>query len=228
MTISALKANLDNLAIKDRNFASSLISSFDKYGSLSAKQLYWVMKLAEKASTPAPVKQKVDLVRVANLFTVATSHGLKNPAIRIGGLKLSPAKAASANYGSIYVKQGSTYLGKISAAGDWSPARDVEAQAAEAFVKVSQFACDPVSAAAAEGHATGSCCFCARELSDAGSIEVGYGPICAEKFGLPHQPKGHGLKVVVGEDHGHEDYVSRDEEGYGWEDKALNDASASF
>lgn len=230
MTISALKTNLDNLSIKDRDFASSLIASFDRYGSLSAKQLYWVMKLAEKATTPAPVTQKVDLVRMTQLFQTALGHGLKNPAIRIGGFKLSPAKAGSVNFGSTYVKSGATYLGKISAAGDWSPARDAGQQATEAFTAITKFACDPVGSAAAEGHATGSCCFCARELSDAGSIEVGYGPICAEKYGLPHNPKGHGLKASVGESHGHEDvvhdydaqeYVSRDEEGYGWEDRAL-------
>lgn len=42
--------------------------------------------------------------------------------------------------------------------------------------------------AASLGHATHHCCFCARELTDEGegrSVEVGYGPTCASKNGLP-------------------------------------------
>lgn len=35
---------------------------------------------------------------------------------------------------------------------------------------------------------TGHCSFCQRELTDAGSLEVGYGPICADRWGLPHAP----------------------------------------
>jgi hypothetical protein len=228
MTISALKTNLNNLSIKDRDFASSLIASFDRYGSLSAKQIYWVTKLAEKATAPVTEREVVDLARIGGLFSKALSAGLKNPKIKVAGVTLSPAKATSTNIGATYVKQGTEYLGKITADGRWYPV--ASENATQAFEKVKAFACDPVKAAAAHGHATGNCCFCSRELSDAGSIEVGYGPICAEKYGLPHNPKGHGLKVSVGESHGHEDvvydydaqeYVSRDEEGYGWEDRAL-------
>jgi hypothetical protein len=39
--------------------------------------------------------------------------------------------------------------------------------------------------AAAFGHATGHCVYCSRELTDDRSVEVGYGPVCAEKNGLP-------------------------------------------
>ena len=39
--------------------------------------------------------------------------------------------------------------------------------------------------AAAFGHATGVCVFCARSLSDDRSVSVGYGPTCAAKQGLP-------------------------------------------
>jgi hypothetical protein len=39
--------------------------------------------------------------------------------------------------------------------------------------------------AAAFGHATDHCVFCARELTHDNSTEVGYGPVCAQKNGLP-------------------------------------------
>jgi hypothetical protein len=39
--------------------------------------------------------------------------------------------------------------------------------------------------AAEHGHKTGNCCFCSRPLNDARSTEVGYGPVCADKWELP-------------------------------------------
>lgn len=46
---------------------------------------------------------------------------------------------------------------------------------------------DKVTAADAAkfGHITGQCVFCARKLTDERSIAVGYGPVCAEREGLP-------------------------------------------
>ena len=50
-------------------------------------------------------------------------------------------------------------------------------------------AADPTAAAVKHGKVSGCCCFCARPLTDAGSVEHGYGPTCAEKYGLPWQSK---------------------------------------
>ncbi|TXH52569.1 MAG: hypothetical protein E6Q97_15610 [Desulfurellales bacterium] len=223
--IDALAEAFPALSTKDQSFAESLLRA-SKKGPLSEKQMHWVGVLTQRATSPVAVKERVDLSRVVNLFTQAGRAGLKNPSIRIGGVKLSPAKVGSANYGSVYVKAGSTYLGKISGAGDWSPARDAGQAAADAFAKVQKFACDPVSAASAEGHATGDCCFCGKELSDAGSIAVGYGPICAENYGLPHSPAGRGLKVSVSEAQD-EDY-NEAEDGYGAEERAVSAAEQNI
>lgn len=35
------------------------------------------------------------------------------------------------------------------------------------------------------GKACGYCCFCARTLTTTESLAVGYGPVCADKHGLP-------------------------------------------
>lgn len=43
---------------------------------------------------------------------------------------------------------------------------------------------EPLVVAANYGRETGCCCFCARQLTDKRSVTAGYGPICAEKFGL--------------------------------------------
>ena len=35
------------------------------------------------------------------------------------------------------------------------------------------------------GKDMGQCCYCGKQLDDKRSKEVGYGPVCAEHFGLP-------------------------------------------
>ena len=44
---------------------------------------------------------------------------------------------------------------------------------------------NPKIALALEGIRVGNCCFCGRELTTLESRSAGYGPICAEKWGLP-------------------------------------------
>jgi hypothetical protein len=50
---------------------------------------------------------------------------------------------------------------------------------------LASLAADPAAACSAYGHLTGACCFCRLPLTDARSVAVGYGPICAGNFGLP-------------------------------------------
>ncbi len=44
-------------------------------------------------------------------------------------------------------------------------------------------ASDPHNAAIAYGRRTGNCAICGRELTNHASIDLGIGPICAEKYG---------------------------------------------
>lgn len=56
---------------------------------------------------------------------------------------------------------------------------------------------DPATAAAKYGALRCICSFCLTPLSDEGSVEVGYGPICAKRYELPHKPKGSKQLVSV-------------------------------
>jgi hypothetical protein len=77
------------------------------------------------------------------------------------------------------------FFGRISPAGVLELGRDRPRQSEELVPLLSRLACEPAKVAAEFGHLTGHCTFCARKLNDARSIAVGYGPVCAEKFGLP-------------------------------------------
>jgi hypothetical protein len=149
-----------------------------------------VHKIATEALTPRPAAAHVgDAAGIVALFATA-SRQLKFPKIVVTDpatnqtLKLSPAKADSSNAGFIYVKVGDSYAGKLGSDGRWFPVSTCPAGVAEFLTK---FAQAPASHAAVHGHKTGSCCFCSRPLTDAVSVAVGYGPVCAETYGLPYE-----------------------------------------
>lgn len=150
-----------------------------------ARQVYAALRTAHyhkgMANQPVnvkPIKEKLDH---------AYAHGVKNPKMRVDGFCFTRAKDNSKNPGCVYVKAGpayeATYYGKITRDGVFMPSydctRDVEARLAAVTA-------DVVAAAKAYGQKTGTCSFCARELTHKNSILLSMGPYCAERYGMPH------------------------------------------
>lgn len=146
---------------------------------------------AYRRNQPRPQAAQLDkagLPRIFAMFNSANSH-LKHPAIRLADdagnhLTLSLAGAASKNAGFIYVKgaKGSdSYYGKISPEGRFFPV-SVCPKTVEPHLLA--FAADPTGVATKYGRLTGNCCFCGRKLTDERSTAMGYGPVCADHFGL--------------------------------------------
>ena len=146
---------------------------------------------AEAAKRPQLQIKLEGLSQIFKMFAHATETGkLKRPAIRLANedgqhLHLSLAGAASRNAGYVYVKADSgyeaTYFGKISPEGRFQRAGGCT----DAVEKLLQdFAANPEELATKYGRLTGCCAFCSRKLTDARSTQVGFGPVCAEKFGL--------------------------------------------
>ena len=166
-------------------------------------QLQLVLKLLDEAEgrSTRPAQAKLDLTRVTTMFDKA-AETLKRPFVIFATYKphpdpilaaqgkqvvdvefrVSQAPATGKNPGSLYVKRAGEYQGKIARDGTFSAARDAHPGMVEAL---RAFAADPARAALAYGQATSNCCFCARELTDQRSVDAGYGPICASRFGLP-------------------------------------------
>jgi len=182
-----LRAGWKTLPAFRHEFAQSLLrASFP-----SEKQRHWIIKLAGDcgaAAAPAPAKPVLagaGLDRVRGLLLTAKARGAKG-FIRLESIALSLAPDHGQNPGAVYVKtRGGDYLGKIDTAGRWSKSRDLHDDTA--IVSTMQaLAADPAAIGAAHGRKTGECCFCGRRLVDPRSVAVGYGPICAEHYGLPH------------------------------------------
>lgn len=183
------------VANPDFEFARDLKAKIEKYGSATDGQLAAIHRCMQRSAERAEKRQQEDAERAVRdasaptietgkleeAFAAATRSGLKYPAMRFEGLKISPAPAHGKNPGAIYVKtDDGTYLGKI-VAGKFSSSRDCTAEQATTVLSAMS---DPLATAVAYGKRTGRCSCCGRELTDPASVAVGIGPVCAKNFGF--------------------------------------------
>jgi len=147
-------------------------------------------KQAAVAATPAP-QATFSMAPIAAFLTKATAT-LKFPSVRFlapggGELRLYVAGPRSKAPGSIQVLVNDAWLGRLTPAGEVHGKLSREDAV---LATLSTIAADPAKAAKEYGALRGACSFCNKALTDAGSVEVGYGPVCAKHYGLPHKPKG--------------------------------------
>jgi hypothetical protein len=192
-----LKARVEELPANDVSFAYSLIGAGVARG-LSEKQLKWARKLSARIINPKAAVQAVDLGDVSGLvelFDKAAAAGIKWPKLRAltpsgETLRIHRAGEKSKHLGQIMVTtkrhDENVYYGRVDLEGRFHPSQQVSPEMIEdAKPALIAMATDPATAGKAYGKATGSCAFCALPLDDGRSVSVGYGPVCAENFGLP-------------------------------------------
>jgi hypothetical protein len=189
--IPALKAN-------DAKFASDLVASFKKYQSLTPKQEPWIERLIARAVAPvAPVAQAAvsvgNFANVVALFNKAKESGLKFPKVRlsVGGTKvvlsLNGKNSKAPGYVSISGEgtyPNRAYYGRVSPDGAFQPFKSGLTGLVELLT---EFSANPARVAKDHGKLTGNCCFCNKVLGlgkEKRSVLVGFGPDCAENYGL--------------------------------------------
>jgi Family of unknown function (DUF6011) len=141
------------------------------------------------ANAPQAVAAVVDMSSVVAFLAMARERGLKAPHVHFldsaqREITLKLAKETSANQGAVYVMVNGQYVGKITAE------RVAVGLSASLVDTLTAIAADPATAAKAYAALHGRCSFCNLHLTDAGSVEVGYGPVCAKHYGLPHKALG--------------------------------------
>lgn len=141
---------------------------------------------------PAAPPVTASLAPVAAFLTAARERGLKYPKARFlapggGELRLSLAGSMSKAPGSLQVKLDDLWIGRVEPAG---AVVGPLSRRPDLLATLAAVATDPAKAAKEYGALMASCSFCGLALTDAGSVEVGYGPVCAAHWGLPHKPKG--------------------------------------
>ena len=196
LEIEALRQSASKLSGRDAEFASSLIRQYDSRAHLSERQWPWVATLTQRAQTPsepaAPKPQVGAMDGLIALFDTAIANKLKHPKIRfdVDGetVVLALAGERSSHAGQINVTSPGSFesrdwYGRIDRKGEFTRSR--RSPGPDALVAaLSALAENPSKAGAAHGKRTGNCCFCAIELTDHRSIDVGYGPVCAKRWGL--------------------------------------------
>jgi hypothetical protein len=150
--------------------------------------------MVENGLVAAPVveEKKVDLSKVAIFLSGAMANGLIAPKVRFvapggGELRLAMAGSTSKFPGAVQVKINGAWVGRVQADGVARGPMVDRPAIIEALAVVGN---DPAKAAKEFAALTCRCSFCNLHLTDEGSVEVGYGPVCAKKYNLPHQPKG--------------------------------------
>lgn len=199
--VLALESLVRHLPEKDREFAKSLVKQFKTRSGLSDKQWYWVDKLIASATGTEVQPQKTevgDFSKVIGLFKLAQKH-LKYPKINllvgVQPIALSVAGSASKAPGTVNVTDGRPYgqnvwFGRVTPEGTWVQGQNAEAEelkAVEQFLK--KFGQDPAGTAKEYGKLTGRCCFCNSKLTDEKSTAAGFGPVCADHYGLKDEWK---------------------------------------
>ena len=140
------------------------------------------------AERPAQAAVEVgDLSGILAMFATARTH-LRYPAVVLDGVRVNVAGDRAREPGSLTVttpQKGEdgrrAWLGRVTLAGIFEPARDADPAIAQ---RLREFAADPAGVAAAYGRLHGICCFCRKPLRDERSTSVGYGPDCADHYGL--------------------------------------------
>lgn len=167
------------------SFAASLIQQHEQGKEWTEKQVVAVASMIAKIAENKRKKQEqtttVDLTPIVDMFQYAKDNGYKRPIYRAEGLKISLAPDTGANAGALYVKDmEGVYLGKVMN-NKFISSRDTTEEQKQALLVIAK---DPKQAAIKYGQQTGSCSCCGRTLSNKQSIELGIGPICAEKWNL--------------------------------------------
>lgn len=190
--VANLTLALPKLSTNDQSFAQSLLRSAAGRFGPSPKQAHWMQVLADRANAPAPAPAAtVSVAGIITLLRGAAEH-LKYPKVRLtteSGQRvvLSIAGERSKYCGDVLVTDGGpfenrTYFGRITQSGEVLGSRSLTDEVTSLLVA---FAADPAGVGALIGRRYGHCCFCARELETRESLHVGYGPVCADKYGLP-------------------------------------------
>jgi len=183
----------DVLRNLDNEFARSLVAACENVRGPSLKQAAWAHKMATEVITPRPprVELDADLRPVVDMLRRAADAQKRAPNIvleRDGQrVQLRLAGERSSQPGAVNVTDGRPYgqnqwFGRINPDGRFTASRTCTPVVRQLLLDL---AADPAAVAGQHGVATGSCCFCSRELSDKRSRSVGYGQTCAGKFGLP-------------------------------------------
>ena len=174
----------DTITVTLRSGATKSVTLGQRVGSMHGDHVWSV---APRAAAPA--QQVGDMQRIVEMFDRAQGR-LRHPSFILDGFRVNVAGQRASVPGSITVtaaERGTNgrraWYGRVLRNGTYEPSNSAPDNVAPALRR---FAADPAGVAAEYGRLHGRCCFCNRALDDERSTALGYGPVCADNYGLPH------------------------------------------
>jgi len=167
----------------------NILDNYLKNPSLTHRQANWLENELAKFTEIKPLYGDFKAVQV--MFTIASNH-LKRPKIRLLTkentfiqLTFIPGEKTIILHRGGWAGHGQrVYLGKIT------PENQIIPKFSGAITEdiencLQEFSLNPAAVAKASALKLGACGFCGQRLTDQESKSKGYGPICADHFGLP-------------------------------------------
>lgn len=188
------------IAERQRVFAADILTKTRRYGHRDG-WAKWMGILLGRTKIAQSTRVVGDFSGVYDLFQKAAKH-LKYPKVVLNlpegmPIRLYVAGERSRLPGVVNVVDARpqpeelerTWYGRVTKDGKWDVNRSLQVIAKDRLQSIAnllkRLAKNPAEVAAEYGRLTGNCCFCMHALDDARSIAVGYGPVCAERYGLP-------------------------------------------
>lgn len=197
-----LSKHLINLTSEnDQDFARSLIAGWKRFGTLTDRQLPYAAKLwaraldaesgtGRKVTAEEQLHESINCKKIADMLSAASKR-IQEPKLRfyLGDgshilMRISRYKAAHVAFILVPANgSGVTYLGNGNMTSGACYFNDKVTP--QELMIIKSICEEPKEVLIANGRAVVRCCFCSIALSTNESRYTGYGPICAEKWGLP-------------------------------------------
>jgi len=207
--IESLEEKLSKLSGRDQSFANSLIGQYRAKNWLSEKQWPYVHSLLAKTNSQSLAVPLFDLRDASVLFDFFKRGSIhlkwpklqiyfNNIRIRLHYNKYKNFIGAACYYDNLEIFKAARII----------PEQKIIIEALENQIII-QNVVEAVRSLTTDlitggneslkiyGIKTGNCCFCSKELTDHRSVEAGYGPICAERYGLPWGDEGDEDKELI-------------------------------
>lgn len=188
-----------------RDFLDSYGGTFDyvldmklrmtKYGfhKLSTGQVRGVLNcmLADRKKNIPDTRPVLNLKPIITFLDSAATK-LKNPKVRLENFRVSRCGEQSKHNGAVNILSNVAPDFQSGESREWFGRIEVDGTlirgkllTKEMEAELVAFAVDPQGFAAAYGQRFAHCCFCSKEIITNESLAVGYGPDCANNYGLP-------------------------------------------
>ena len=178
---------------KSSGMLDSFVDQHDDNKKLSEKQLSCLIKMVKQAREGGKGLEKSgELPNIKGIYEFLNNAKVTYPKIWLKledgtDFRVSKSGSRSKYNGQLQLSDGvygSLYFGRIDQQGNIYLANKGKARKNEIMTLLTNLVKNPEVIAKEYGRLTGNCCFCRKELSTDNSLEVGYGPVCADNFNL--------------------------------------------